>query len=67
MDAGTSLFRDLDEIYWSRLEDPKTQYEMAGLTMPQGGAKRKGFLNHFIAARKGNPFVKRWHDVSLEE
>ena len=63
MDAGTSLFRDLDAIYWSRLEDPESPYEMAGFPIPQGGAMRKRSLNHFIAARKGNSFVKRWHDI----
>lgn len=53
MDAGTLIFHDLDDICWSRLEDPESPYEMAGFIIPQGGAMRKRFLNHFIAARKG--------------
>ena len=40
MDAGTSLFRDLDAIYWSRLEDPESPYEMAGFPIPQDPTRR---------------------------
>lgn len=66
MDAGTLLFRNLDDICWSKLEDPESPYEMAGFTIQQGATKAKTFMNRFIAARKGNPFVKRWHDIHLE-
>ncbi len=67
MDVGTLLFRDLDDICWSKLEDPGNPYEIAGFTLPHGGtAREKSLLNSFIAARKGNPFVKRWHDIFLE-
>ena len=66
MDAGTLLFRDLDDICWSKLADPESPYEMAGFTIQQGGAKGNSIMNSFIAARKGNPFLKRWHDIYLE-
>lgn len=65
MDCGTLLFRDLDDICWRRLEDPKSPYELAGFTVEPGGLG-KTWMNSFIAARKGNPFVKRWHDIFLE-
>ena len=63
MDCGTLLFRDLDDICWRRLEDPNSPYEMAGFIIQQLG---NTWMNSFIAARKGNPFVKRWHDIFLE-
>ena len=66
MDAGTILFRNLDDICWSELEDPKSPYEFSGFTLDSGGPAGKVFNNSFIAARKGNPFVKRWHDIFLE-
>ena len=66
MDCGTLLFRDLDDICWSRLEDPESPYELAGFTFQLGGGKGRTWMNSFIAARKGNPFVKRWHHIFLE-
>lgn len=55
MAAGTLLFRDLDDICWSKLEDPESPYEMAGFTIQQGATKAKTFMNGFIAAREENP------------
>ncbi|CAF9941716.1 hypothetical protein IMSHALPRED_002862 [Imshaugia aleurites] len=39
MEVGALLFRDLDGICWSRLEDPRNPYEMAGSTLLHEGAK----------------------------
>lgn len=55
MDVGNILFRHLDRICWTQLEDPTNPYRvsiplMYGLTT----------ANHFVAARKGDPFIKRW-------
>ena len=67
MDVGTLLFRDLDDICWSELEDPQSPYEMAGFTLPQGGeTTEKTFMVSFIAARKANPFISRWLEIFLE-
>ncbi|KAI1437060.1 capsular polysaccharide synthesis protein-domain-containing protein [Xylaria sp. CBS 124048] len=62
IDAGTFLFRNLDDICWKQIDDPATPYEMAGFVIEI----RPGvdcMLNGFIAAKRGNPFIKRWHDI----
>ncbi|KAI1827035.1 capsular polysaccharide synthesis protein-domain-containing protein [Xylaria intraflava] len=62
MDAGTFLFRHLDDICWKQIENPATPYEMAGFLIET----RPGvdcMLNGFIATKRGNPFIKRWHDI----
>lgn len=56
MDVGNILIRDLDRICWKQLEDPNSPFEvstpwMYGITV----------ANHFVAARKYNPFIKRWY------
>jgi hypothetical protein len=64
MDVGTFLFRHIDDIGWKLIEDPRSPYEMAGFTIEL----RPGFdsmLNGFIAAKRGNPFIKRWLDIYL--
>ena len=61
MDAGTTLFRHVDAICWDAIEDPETPYEISGFVM-EGDV----MLNGFIATKKGNGFIKRWHDVYLE-
>ncbi|KAJ4246067.1 hypothetical protein NW762_013812 [Fusarium torreyae] len=58
MDVGCILFRDLDRGLWSILEDPESPYEIAA---PIQYAQY--LANHFLAARKANPFIKRWHDL----
>ena len=55
MDVGCILIRHLDRICWNKLEDPNSPFQVAtpwmyGITM----------ANHFVAARKGDPFIKRW-------
>ncbi|KAK3724774.1 hypothetical protein LTR37_000822 [Vermiconidia calcicola] len=58
MDVGNLLIRHLDRICWNQLEDPSSPFRvsvpwMYGITM----------ANHFVAARKGDPFIKHWHDL----
>lgn len=65
MDAGTTLFRHVDDICWKALEDPTTPYEIAGFA-PGTEPGNDVILNGFIAAKKGNGFIRRWHDVFLE-
>ncbi|KAI0116066.1 hypothetical protein F4776DRAFT_637668 [Hypoxylon sp. NC0597] len=62
IDAGSFLFRHLEDICWEEIEDPKSPYEMAGFVIEM----RPGveiMLNGFIAAKRGNPFIKRWHEI----
>lgn len=58
MDVGSILVRHLDRVCWDQLTDPESPYQIAlPLIYDQVWA------NHFIAARKGDPFIKRWHDL----
>ncbi|KAI1809371.1 capsular polysaccharide synthesis protein-domain-containing protein [Poronia punctata] len=62
IDAGTFLFRHVEDICWKEIEDPASPIEMAGFALEM----RPGIdcmLNGFIATKRGNPFIKRWHDV----
>jgi hypothetical protein len=65
MDAGTMLFRHIDHICWKVLEDPTTPYKIAGIA-PGTEPGNDVIMNGFIATKKGNGFIKRWHDVYLE-
>lgn len=58
MDVGNILFRDLDRVCWNQLSDEKSPYTICVPWMIE-----QNFGNHFVAARKGDEFVKRWHDL----
>lgn len=62
LDAGTTLFRHLDAICWDAICDPGTPYEIAGFA-PGTEPGNDVVMNGFVAARRGNGFVRRWHDV----
>lgn len=62
MDAGMMLLRHLDDICWRAITDPASPYEMVGILMPLR-AEAGTMLNGFIATKRGNEMVKRWHDV----
>ena len=47
------------------LADPTQPFEMAGFRIAFS-AERTAMFNGFIAARKGNSCIKRWHDICLE-
>ncbi|KAL6229776.1 hypothetical protein BDW75DRAFT_249269 [Aspergillus navahoensis] len=59
MDVGIILFMHLDQICWHTIQNPRSKIEMAVAsadpTLKSGTAE-----NFFIAARKGNAFIKRW-------
>ncbi|KAI1453321.1 capsular polysaccharide synthesis protein-domain-containing protein [Annulohypoxylon moriforme] len=62
IDAGSFLFRHVDDICWKKIEDPESPYEMAGFVIEM----RPGveiMLNGFIATKRGNPFIKRWMEI----
>ncbi|EHK45168.1 hypothetical protein TRIATDRAFT_184052, partial [Trichoderma atroviride IMI 206040] len=64
LDAGTLLFRHIDDICWRQIEDPATPYEMAGFVL-RLRPDEDAMINGFIAAKRNNPFIKRWHDIYL--
>lgn len=55
IDVGCVLLRDMDRIVWDKLEDPSSPYQIAVPLM-----YNQIIANHFVAARKGDPFIKRW-------
>jgi len=55
MDVGILLVRGLDGICWGKLEDPESPFEVSVPWM-YGPV----MANHFVASRKGDPFIKRW-------
>ncbi|KAK7436789.1 capsule polysaccharide biosynthesis protein [Colletotrichum acutatum] len=60
MDVGCILLRDFNRGLWSVLEDPESPYEIAA---PIQFAQY--LANHFLASRKANTFIKRWHDLFI--
>lgn len=58
MDVGTILFRSLDEVCWSALEDPSSPYEVAGFAF-QCRKEWGQIINSFIASRRKNQFIYR--------
>jgi hypothetical protein len=58
MDVGNILFRDLDRVCWKQLADESSPYTVCVPWMLE-----QNFGNHFVAARKGDEFIKRWHDL----
>jgi hypothetical protein len=55
LDVGAILMRDMNRICWNKLSDPSSPFQVAAPHMYD-----QAVLNHFIAARKGSPFIKRW-------
>jgi hypothetical protein len=55
LDVGCIMIRDMDRMLWAKLEDEMSPYEVAVTIMYE-----ELIANHMVAARKGNPFIKRW-------
>ncbi|KAK6527431.1 hypothetical protein TWF694_004420 [Orbilia ellipsospora] len=60
MDVGCVMIRPLHRIFWQQLEDPSLPYEICVPWLFDSM-----MANHFVAARKGNKFIKAWHDLFL--
>ncbi|KAH8196989.1 hypothetical protein TruAng_008848 [Truncatella angustata] len=58
IDVGCILLRHMDRIGWDKLEDPNSPYQVA-VPLMYG----QTVANSWVAARKGDPFIKRWHDL----
>lgn len=65
LDVGILLFMHLDDVCWSRLEDSGTNYEVA-LASADPSLMSGLAENFFVAARRGNGFIRRWMDIFLE-
>jgi hypothetical protein len=55
MDVGNILFRDLDRVCWNELADDNSPYTVSVPWMFE-----QYIANHFVAARKGDIFIKKW-------
>lgn len=55
MDVGCILSRHLDTVCWDQLGDENTPYTICVPWMLQ-----QHIGNHFVAARKGDDFIKNW-------
>lgn len=60
IDVGILLIRRLDRLYWDKLTSPGSRYNVA---IP--GMRNANLSNHLVACRRGDPFVKRWHELML--
>jgi hypothetical protein len=60
MDVGILLIRRLDRVCWDQLADDSSPYNLAIATM-----RGENIANHFVACRKGDPFIRRWHELML--
>ncbi|KAF2476673.1 uncharacterized protein BDR25DRAFT_252836 [Lindgomyces ingoldianus] len=60
MDVGCILIRHLDNVCWDQLSDEKSPFTVSVPWM-----YGQIVANHFFAGRKGDPFIKRWHDLFL--
>ncbi len=60
MDVGNMLFRDLDRVCWDQLADENSPYTVSTPWMFE-----QYTANHFVASRKGDVFIKKWHDLFI--
>ncbi|KAF2794770.1 hypothetical protein K505DRAFT_241388 [Melanomma pulvis-pyrius CBS 109.77] len=60
MDVGNLLFRHLDKICWDQLADDSSPFTVSTPWM-----FGHHMANHFIAARKGDMFIRKWHDLFM--
>ncbi|KAF1841577.1 uncharacterized protein K460DRAFT_388484, partial [Cucurbitaria berberidis CBS 394.84] len=58
MDVGNVLFRNLDKVCWNQLADENSPYTISIPWMFE-----QYTANHFVASRKGDLFIKKWHDL----
>jgi hypothetical protein len=61
LDVGCMLFMNLDWICWNAITNPKTPFR-AAVPLIIGAT----IANSFLACRKDDPFILRWHDLFTE-
>ncbi|KAJ3579201.1 hypothetical protein NPX13_g1361 [Xylaria arbuscula] len=59
VDSSTFGIRTMDDVCWNQLEDPDSPYRVAVPVFSNG------ILNCFVAARKHDPFIKRWQEIFM--
>ncbi|KAF2000200.1 hypothetical protein P154DRAFT_534871 [Amniculicola lignicola CBS 123094] len=59
-DVGCIMLRDFDRICWTQLADEESPFTISTPWM-----LNQHIANHFVAARKGDPFIKRWHELFM--
>ncbi|PSN60759.1 hypothetical protein BS50DRAFT_578937 [Corynespora cassiicola Philippines] len=57
-DVGDIIFLNLDKICWDRLSDDSNPFTVSVPWMYS-----RVMANHFVAARKGDEFIKIWHEL----
>lgn len=66
LDVSIILFRSLEEICWDVLQGTN-DYELAGFVLENVHKEHQHSLayleNWFIAAKKGDPWIARWHKI----
>lgn len=60
MDVSCILFRSLDKICWDQLMDENSPYTISTSVMFDAY-----MANAFVAARKGDEFIKKWHELFM--
>jgi hypothetical protein len=60
LDVSCILFRSLDKICWDQLADENSPFTISAATQFDAIMS-----NAFIAARKGDPFIKAWHELFM--
>lgn len=58
LDVSCMLFRSFDRICWERMQRPERQYGVAHTPIFNDVIQ-----NSFFAARKGNVFIQKWHEL----
>lgn len=57
IDVGCIAVRRFEDMCWRQLEDQNSPFEVSVPFMFE-----LHMANHFVASRKGSPFIKAWHD-----
>ncbi|KAL2165005.1 hypothetical protein VTH06DRAFT_301 [Thermothelomyces fergusii] len=60
MDTGSIMVMHVDRMCWDRLADPSSPYEVAAMLRGD-----QWIFNCFLAARRGNPFLRRVNELFL--
>jgi hypothetical protein len=61
LDVSCILLRTFDRICWNQLEDPASPFQVAVCSIQE-----EVIQNAFFAARKGDPFIRSWHDLFVQ-
>ncbi|KAH8168381.1 capsular polysaccharide synthesis protein [Sarocladium implicatum] len=60
MDVGSIMIRHIETMCWNAICDPESPYKVA--TVWKDG---QWIFNYFVAAQKGDPFIRRWHELFM--